>query len=74
MDKIWSDQQCDYWESYRVDLTKCKEKCRSTQRCTAINHRPETQDCDLRACSLPVSSPELKILNYQGYYLASRKI
>ena len=78
MNKIWSDLQCKNLGSYRFNLTKCKEKCLSTEVCTAINHKGdqpgETQDCILRACSSPVPSPTLEVLDYQGYHLASSKI
>ena len=80
MNRIWADQQCKRLGTYYPNLTlsECKDKCRSTEGCTAINHGYENQvvthSCVLRACSLPVPTPTWNYPVYQGYYLISGKI
>ena len=80
MKKVWGNLQCKGLGTYYPNLTlpECKDKCRSTEDCTAINYGyvdpSVTHSCVLRACSLPVPTPTWNYQGYQGYYLVSRKI
>ena len=84
MNRIWDDQQCKKLGTFYPNLTipECKDKCQSTEGCTAINYGYEnpivTHSCVLRACSLPVPTPTWNYFHrgayFQGYYLKPRKI
>ena len=80
MNRIWGNDQCEKLGGFYPYLTlpECKDKCRSTEGCTAINYGYEnaikTNSCVLRACSLPVPTPTFNYLAFQGYYQKPRKI
>merc|ERR1711982_286135 len=71
--RIWNDDECQFLEA-PTSLTpgECKERCRSTPDCTAVNYSPTINagDCILRGCSIPVPIPQWKNPDYSGYYLS----
>ena len=76
--KIWSDNQCrnvGRWflaagiqKAYSIH--ECQEACQKTEDCTAINFK-KSNDCVLRACTLPVPTPIESNHGYEGYYQVS---
>ena len=72
--KIWKDEQCPSEPSLNVaDLNQCKEKCRETSGCTAVNFNPNVA-CVMQKCALPVPEPEEVVAGYTGYHLAAREL
>ena len=68
---VFGDNQCDnvgIKRSYNV--AECKEKCHITNRCTAFNYNIGG-GCVLRACTIPVTSPNWDHPNHEGYYLSA---
>ena len=72
--EIWTDDQCNNVGN-RADLghnvDQCKQACRNTVGCTAINFR-KGFDCVLRACREPVVQPSWSYSTYVGYYIGGK--
>ena len=86
LNAVWIDAQCENMCKHEhikkkcspKKLDDCKNSCDSTEGCTAINYRNETESCGLRKCSLPVEFPKDKKTaedwGYDGYRIVQGKI
>jgi len=55
--KIWKDYQCaNLGDGNYYNLKGCKDDCRKTEECTAVNYCPG-HACVLRACKDPIPAP-----------------
>ena len=76
--KVWSENQCRNVGNYGLavgiqkaySIHECQEACQKTEDCTAINFK-KSNDCVLRACTLPVPTPIESNHGYEGYYQVS---
>ena len=74
-ENIWSERQCPNagnWHGWNWHLEECKEKCRQTNDCTAINFSPNHHGCALRKCGQHVPGPAWDYGDgYKGYYITT---
>ena len=72
--KLWYTTQCPTLKTIYTpnNIEKCKNDCRETQGCTALNYK-QGKVCLLKECSEPVPVPTSSWSGYEGYYLKKRK-
>ena len=67
---IWGNDECRHLRNHPGStISECKELCKQTKDCTAINYNEESADCVLRACGLPVPKPQWNYPPYHGYVI-----